>query len=98
MSEEDDFGMLLEDDDKAVLDLTTDLRHTGLGEAAENGVGSDKDRGAREWTREEMKLVEPCIELIQVCVCVHVCKYTCRSEIMAHSFILIQHAILKTLK
>ena len=53
MSEEDDFDMLLEDDDKAVLELTTDLQHTGLGETVSNGVGSDKDRRAQGWTGEE---------------------------------------------
>ena len=75
MSEEDDFDMLLDDDDgpaaAAILSdqaTCTGLQRTGLGETAENGGASDddKDGGAREWTADEVKLVEPCIKLIKV--------------------------------
>ena len=74
MNEEDDLDMLMEDDDDdAVSDLTTALQHnTRLGETVEDGENA-QDKGAREWTGEEMKLVEPCIELIKVHVCVCVC-------------------------
>ena len=66
--------MLMEDDDDdgAVSDLTTALQHnTRLGETVEDGENA-QDKGAREWTGEEMKLVEPCIELIKVHMCVRV--------------------------
>ena len=79
MSEEDEFDMLLDDDDLAAAtdlsDQTTGLQRPGLGGTTENGgacgSGDDggdggKDGGGREWTTEEMKLVEPCIELIKV--------------------------------
>ena len=82
MSEEDDFDMLLEEDDPAVSDLSTGLQQTGLGGMMENGGSDDKDRGgAREWTGEEMKLVEPCIELVKVCVCVYVIPYSRKHSI-----------------
>ena len=79
---EDDFDMLLEDDDPVVSGLATGLQCTGLGETVENGESSDdKDGGgAREWTGEEMKLVEPCIELIKVSVDF---EYTVQSKIFA---------------
>ena len=71
MSEEDDFDMLLDDGDLLAASLQ---QHTGLGgKTAENGEeangsdgGDSKDGGAREWTAEEVKLVEPCIKLIEV--------------------------------
>ena len=71
MSEEDDFDMLLDDGDLSAASLE---QCTGLGgETVENGGangssdgGDNKDGGAREWTAEEMKLVEPCIKLIEV--------------------------------
>jgi hypothetical protein len=84
MNEEDDFDMLLGDDDvdlsaASLSDQATGLKQcTGpeLGETVvENGGraigidddgGDSKDGGAREWTAEEVKLVEPCIKLIEV--------------------------------
>ena len=73
MSEEDDFDILLDDGDLLAASLQ---QHTGLGgKTAENGGangsgggdgGDSKDGGAREWTAEEVKLVEPCIKLIEV--------------------------------
>ena len=65
--------MLLDNDDDpataaALSDQATGLQRTGPGETVENGGASDgdKDGGAREWTAEEVKLVEPCIKLINV--------------------------------
>ena len=72
MSEQDDFDVLRGDDadlaPAALSDQATGLQRTGLGERVENGGpnGSDDGAGAREWTSEEMKLVEPCIKLIKV--------------------------------
>lgn len=64
MSEEDDLDFLMEND-QTVSDLTAALQHTELGEKFENG-DQVEEKGAREWTEEERKLVEPCTELIKV--------------------------------
>ena len=72
MSEEDDFDMLLDDGDLLAASLQQHTGRLGGGtvENKEGANGSDggdsKDGGAREWTAEEVKLVEPCIKLIEV--------------------------------
>ena len=72
MSEEDDFDMLLDDGDLSAASLQQHRGQLGGGtmENGEEANGSDggdcKDGGAREWTAEEVKLVEPCIKLIEV--------------------------------
>ena len=55
------------EDDQAVVDLTTALQHTEIEKTVENG-DRDGERGAREWNVEEMKLANPCIELVKVSV------------------------------
>ena len=53
----------------SVSDMAAALQHTRLEDTAENGDSciAAGEEGDREWTGEEMKLVEPCIELIKVC-------------------------------
>ena len=70
MSEEDDLDFLMEDDlatSTSVSDVATALRHTTLeGTSQDDDSCGEEETKAKEWTREEIKLVEPCIELIKV--------------------------------